>query len=71
MDAFHGLVEVLQPIVVPVDIEERGFVEEPVEDSGGRILSVSSGRQPGRIKPCLMRTIRLGLKRCLRMSPPT
>jgi hypothetical protein len=32
MSSFHGLVEVLQAIAVPVDVEDMGFVEEPVKD---------------------------------------
>ncbi len=48
MDAFHGLVEVLQPIAVPVDIEDMGFVEEPVEDSGGGHLIAGKNQDPVR-----------------------
>ena len=32
MGSFHGLVEVLQPIAVPVDVEDMGLMEQPVKD---------------------------------------
>ena len=28
MSSFHGLVEVLQPIAVPVDVEDMGLIKE-------------------------------------------
>jgi hypothetical protein len=35
VSSFYDLVEVLQPIAVPVDVEHMEFVEDPVGDGRG------------------------------------
>jgi hypothetical protein len=46
VSSFHGLVEVLQPIAVPVDVEDMGLVEEPVKDCRrGHLVAGNLGYQ--------------------------
>ena len=47
MSSFHGLVEVLQPIAVPVDVEDMSLMEEPIKDRRrGQTARRSEPRDP-------------------------